>query len=153
MYVFVLNADPSWFVQKVNWSDNKSFPASLEKERQHCLKYYPDRYDNIWEGVPVSDLPGAVVNRGNLEKLFVTPDSKLAKACCTGVKTAVLDVADDGDDDSVLAFFNGRFLYRMERLQARDTVQLAQQALKMATEEGCSVLIYDSVGVGSGGQR
>lgn len=38
----------------------------------------------------------------------------------------------------------------MERLQARDTVQLAQQALKLATEEGCSVLIYDSVGVGSG---
>ena len=38
----------------------------------------------------------------------------------------------------------------MERLQARDTVQLAQQALKMATEEGCTVLIYDSVGVGSG---
>ncbi|EEK2862007.1 PBSX family phage terminase large subunit [Salmonella enterica] len=147
---FVLNADPSWFVQKVNWSDNKSFPASLEKERQHCLKYYPDRYDNIWEGVPVSELPGAVINRGNLEKLFVEPDSKLAKACSTGVKTAVLDVADDGDDDSVLSFFNGRFLYRMERLQARDTVQLAQQALKLATEEGCSVLIYDSVGVGSG---
>lgn len=62
----------------------------------------------------------------------------------------MLDVADDGDDDSVLSFFDGRFLYRMERLQARDTVQLAQQALKMATEEGCTVLIYDSVGVGSG---
>lgn len=38
----------------------------------------------------------------------------------------------------------------MERLQARDPVQLAVQALKLAEEEGCSVLIYDSVGVGSG---
>ncbi|HBA1402966.1 TPA: PBSX family phage terminase large subunit [Citrobacter koseri] len=147
---FVLNAEDDWFVLRVNWDQNEHFTPELEKERQHCLKYYPDRYDNIWEGVPVSELPGAVVHRGNLEKLFVSPDSKLAKACRTGVKTAVLDVADEGDDDSVLSFFDGRFLYRMERLQARDTVQLAQQALKLAEEEGCSVLIYDSVGVGSG---
>lgn len=93
---------------------------------------------------------GAVVNRGNLERLIVAPDSKLARACLTGIKTSVLDVADEGDDDSVLSFFDGRFLYRMERLQARDPVQLAVQALKLAEEESCSVLIYDSVGVGSG---
>ncbi|ECI7075884.1 TPA: PBSX family phage terminase large subunit [Citrobacter freundii] len=147
---FVLNAGEQWFVEEVNWYHNPHFGETLDKERLHCLKHYPDRYDNIWNGVPVSDLPGSVVNRGNLERLIVKPDSDLAKACRTGVKTAVLDVADDGDDDSVLSFFDGRFLYRMERLQARDTVQLAQQALKLATEEGCSVLIYDSVGVGSG---
>ncbi|EJV1483618.1 PBSX family phage terminase large subunit [Enterobacter hormaechei] len=147
---YVLNAEDDWFVEEVNWYHNPYFNQTLDKERLYTLKYYPDRYDNIWNGVPVSDLPGAVVNRGHLEKLIVKPDSKLAKACCTGVKTAVLDVADDGDDDSVLSFFNGRFLYRMERLKARDTVQLAQQALKLATEEGCEALIYDSVGVGSG---
>lgn len=147
---YVLNAEDDWFIEEVNWYHNPYFNSTLDKERLYTLKYYPDKYDNIWNGVPVSDLPGAVVNRGHLEKLVVSPDSKLAKACRTGVKTAVLDVADDGDDDSVLSFFDGRFLYRMERLQARDTVQLAQQALKMATEEGCTVLIYDSVGVGSG---
>lgn len=147
---FVLNADPSWFVQKVNWSDNKSFPASLEKERQHCLKYYPDRYDNIWEGVPTSEAPGAVINRGNLERLFVAPDSALAASCRTGVRRAVLDVADDGTDDSVLTLWDGDFCYRVVRLQARDTVQLAVQALEIALKDECDTLTYDSVGVGAG---
>lgn len=147
---FVLNAVDSWYVEEVNWYDNPWFNSKLDRERLYTLKYYPDRYDNIWNGVPVNELPGAVVHRGNLEKLFVSPDSKLAKACKTGIKTAVLDVADEGVDDSVLSFFDGRFLYRVERLQTRDTVQLAVQALKMAEEEGCKSLIYDSVGVGSG---
>lgn len=106
---FVLNAGEQWFVEEVNWYHNPHFGETLDKERLHCLKHYPDRYDNIWNGVPVSDLPGSVVNRGNLERLIVKPDSDLAKACRTGVKTAVLDVADDGDDDSVLSFFDGRF--------------------------------------------
>lgn len=147
---FVLKAEDDWFVEEVNWYHNPYFNSTLDKERTYTLKYYPDRYDNIWNGVPVSDLPGAVVHRGNLEKLIVKPDSKLAKACRTGVKTAVLDVADEGDDDSVLSFFDGRFLYRVERLRARDPAQLAVQALKLAEEEGCKVLIYDSVGVGAG---
>ncbi|QLR19220.1 PBSX family phage terminase large subunit [Citrobacter freundii] len=147
---FVLNAEEDWLVEEVNWYHNPFFNDTLNEERLYTLKHYPDRYNNIWNGVPVSDLPGAVVNRGHLERLFVSPDSPLAMACRTGVKTAVLDVADEGDDDSVLSFFDGRFLYRMERLQARDPVQLAVQSLKLAEEEGCSVLIYDSVGVGSG---
>lgn len=147
---FVLNAEDDWFVLQVNWSDNEHFTPELEKERQTCLKYYPDRYDNIWEGVPISETPGAVVSRGNLERLFVSPDSDLAKACRTGFKVAVLDVADEGDDDSVLTVWDGHFCARVDRLQARDPVQLAVQSLAIAREEGCEVLIYDSVGVGAG---
>lgn len=147
---YVLKAHESWYVEEVNWYDNPWFTDKLNRERLYTLEYYPDRYDNVWNGVPVSEVPGAVVNRGNLERLFVRPDSHLAKKCKTGVKTAVLDVADDGADDSVLSFFDGRFLYRVERMKARDTVQLAVQALKMAEAEGCETLIYDSVGVGAG---
>lgn len=147
---FVLNAEDDWFVLQVNWSDNEHFTPELEKERQTCLKFYPDRYDNIWEGKPISEAPGAVVNRGNLERLFVDPDSALAAACRTGIRRAVLDVADDGTDDSVLTLWDGYFCYRVVRLQARDTVQLAVQAMAIAKEEGCEVLTYDSVGVGAG---
>lgn len=147
---YVLNAKDDWFVEEVNWYDNPFFNATLEDERQTCFTYYPDRYDNIWNGKPVSETPGAVVNRGNLERLFVDPDSELAKACRTGVKVAVLDVADNGDDDSVLSLWDGHFCYRVERLVARDTVQLATQALAIAKEERCKTLIYDSVGVGAG---
>ncbi|NUL35056.1 PBSX family phage terminase large subunit [Kosakonia sacchari] len=147
---FVLNAQNEWMSIEVNWYDNPWFNETLEEERQHCLTFYPDRYDKIWNGVPTSELPGAVVNRGNLERLIVDPDSELAQLCKTGVKTAVLDVADNGGDDSVLAFFDGRFVYRVERLVARDVVQLAVQALKLAIEEGCEKFIYDGSGLGAG---
>lgn len=147
---YVLNAQDEWFVEEVNWYDNPFFTKTLEEERQTCLKYYPDRYDNIWNGKPVSETPGAVVNRGNLERLFVDPHSALAAACRTGIRRAVLDVADDGTDDSVLTLWDGYFCYRVVRLQARDTVQLAVQAMAIAKEEGCEVLTYDSVGVGAG---
>ncbi|EFV3956608.1 PBSX family phage terminase large subunit, partial [Salmonella enterica] len=72
---FVLNAEDDWFVEEVNWYHNPYFNETLNKERIYTLRHYPDRYDNIWNGVPVSDLPGAVVNRGNLERLVVAPDS------------------------------------------------------------------------------
>lgn len=147
---YVLNAKDDWFTEEVNWYDNPYFTATLEDERLTCLMYYPDRYDNIWNGKPVSETPGAVINRGNLERLFVDPDSELAKACRTGVRVAVLDVADNGDDDSVLTLWDGHFCEAAYRLQARDTTQLALQALTIAKEERCKILIYDSVGVGAG---
>lgn len=147
---YVLNAKDEWFTEEVNWYDNPFFNETLEEERLTCLMYYPDRYDNIWNGKPISETPGAVINRGNLERLFVAPDSELARACRTGVRVAVLDVADNGGDDSVLSIWDGHFCERMDRLQARDTVQLAVQALAIAKEERCTTLIYDSVGVGAG---
>lgn len=147
---FVLKVKDDWFTEEVNWYDNPFFNATLEDERQTCLLFYPDRYDNIWNGKPVSETPGAVVSRGQLERLFVDPDSDLAKACRTGIKTAVLDVADEGDDDSVLTVWDGHFCCKVKRLQARDPVQLAVQALAIAQAEECDILIYDSVGVGAG---
>lgn len=147
---FVLNAQDDWFVEMVNWYDNPFFGEVLEGERLTCLQYYPDSYENIWEGKPISESPSSVISRENLERVFVAPDSALAASCRSGIKRAVLDVADDGTDDSVLTLWDGDFCYRVVRLQARDTVQLAVQALEIALAEGCESLTYDSVGVGAG---
>lgn len=147
---FVVNAADDWFVLEVNFDDNEHFTEELEAERQHCLQFYPDRYANIWEGKPVSEAPGSVVARGALERLIVEDNSPLAIACRNGIITGVLDVADEGGDDSVLNFFDGSFLYKVERLQARDPAQLAEQALMRCKDEGATSLIYDSVGVGAG---
>lgn len=147
---FVLNAEDSWFVQQVNWSDNPHFTPELEEERLHCLKYYPDRYPNIWEGVPIADSPGSVIGRGNLEKCIVIPSSELARVNKNGIITCWLDVADEGDDDSVLSIFDGSFLTGMERFRARDPAQLAEQALMRAKEIDATELGYDAIGVGAG---
>ena len=37
-------------VVEANYRDNPFFPAVLEKERQHDLDRYPDRYPHIWDG-------------------------------------------------------------------------------------------------------
>lgn len=53
------NPPESAIVVQANWRDNKFFPASLEGERLHDLRHYPDQYSHIWEGDYVSIFSGA----------------------------------------------------------------------------------------------
>jgi phage terminase large subunit len=57
---FVINPPDDCIVAKLNYSDNPWFNEVLEKERQHCLKYAPDDYDNIWEGKCRPAVEGAI---------------------------------------------------------------------------------------------
>ena len=57
---FVVHPPEGAVVCKTNWRDNKWFPAILEAQRQHCLQYYPDDYDNIWEGKCRTVVAGAI---------------------------------------------------------------------------------------------
>lgn len=50
--------DDSIIVQS-NWSDNPFFPATLEHERAHDQKNFPDNYDHVWEGDYASVNSGA----------------------------------------------------------------------------------------------
>lgn len=50
-------------VVKANWRDNPKFPATLEQERQDCLRLSPEQYDHIWEGGYASVLEGAYFAR------------------------------------------------------------------------------------------
>lgn len=147
---FVLNAGDDWFVQQVNWQDNPHFTDALEKERLHCLKYYPDEYSNIWDGKPIADMPGTVIGRGSLEKLILPDNSDIARVNRNGIITGVLDVADDGSDHSVFNIFDGSHLVDVRRMQARDVVQLADQAVILGKEIGATEIIYDNIGVGAG---
>lgn len=60
---FIVHPPEGAVVIKVNWSDNKWFPAILDKQRQHTLKFYPDDYDNIWEGKCRTVVAGAIYAR------------------------------------------------------------------------------------------
>lgn len=46
-------------VVKATWRDNPWFTATLELERQDCLRMQPDQYDHIWEGGYVAVVEGA----------------------------------------------------------------------------------------------
>jgi len=47
---FRSSEDPLVKVVELNWSDNKKFPAKLERDRQRDLRENPDDYGNIWDG-------------------------------------------------------------------------------------------------------
>ena len=47
---FIVNPPESCCIVKMNYMDNPWFPAELEAERLHDLKYRPETYGHIWEG-------------------------------------------------------------------------------------------------------
>jgi phage terminase large subunit len=47
---FIQNPPESCCIVKINYTDNPWFPAELEAERLHDLKYRPETYGHIWEG-------------------------------------------------------------------------------------------------------
>lgn len=49
----------STVVIETNWHHNPWFPATLEQERQDCLRINPDQYGHIWQGEYVSVIDGA----------------------------------------------------------------------------------------------
>jgi phage terminase large subunit len=57
---FVLDPPPFCETVKINWSDNKWFPAELEQERDHCQRASPADYANIWEGECKAAVEGAI---------------------------------------------------------------------------------------------
>ena len=58
---FIVNTPPDTHVSKINYHDNPWFPGVLEKERQHAKLTMPkEDYENIWEGVCRTSVPGAI---------------------------------------------------------------------------------------------
>lgn len=101
---FVVNPPPNCISQKVSYLDNPYFPEVLEKERQYLKKVDPDKYQNIWEGFPLT-ISEACIFRGKYrESTFEAPEN-----------THFLYGADFGfsNDPSTLirCFINNKKLY------------------------------------------
>jgi phage terminase large subunit len=57
---FVKNPAPDSIVAMVNWRDNPYFNEVMEKERQDCLVRFPNDYPNVWEGMCLPAVEGAI---------------------------------------------------------------------------------------------
>lgn len=53
-------------IRRINYDQNKFFPAELEEERQHDYKNNPDRYAHIWLGEYEPMAVGAIFDRANI---------------------------------------------------------------------------------------
>lgn len=70
------DAPPDSVMVMANYPDNPFFPEVLELERQHDLKYNPDRYNHIWEGGYAPQVVGAIFTMQaiNENRRTETPD-------------------------------------------------------------------------------
>jgi phage terminase large subunit len=72
---FIENPPPDAMVVDMSWRDNPWFPETLKREREEFLRLVSrglrtqDEYDNIWEGKPLSVVPGAIYTK-ELHKLI-----------------------------------------------------------------------------------
>ncbi len=62
--MFVLDPPDDAIVVKMNWQDNVHFPSNLNKKRLEAKrKMTKEDYDNIWEGICRTSVPGAIYAR------------------------------------------------------------------------------------------
>jgi phage terminase large subunit len=57
---FVLNPSPRMKVVRISWRDNPFFPQKLRDEMEEMRRDDPDSYEHVYEGVPASNIKGAV---------------------------------------------------------------------------------------------
>jgi len=136
--------DDAW-VRRVNYDDNKFFPAELEAERLACLRDEPERYAHVWLGEP--DDEGA--------ERQVLPYAMLQK-CVTNRKSpggrlhAGLDVADSGADKNALVIRRGPMIEEVMSWSAGTLGATARRVDGICRERGVDTLYYDSGGIGAG---
>lgn len=74
---FVVNADPSWVVQRVNYTENKFFPAELRKLMERCKQNDFEAYLHIWEGNPKTVSDAVIFKDKFICEGFETPDDAI----------------------------------------------------------------------------
>lgn len=137
---------------KVNYYDNRFFPAELEEERLICLADEPDRYPHIWLGEPDDEgearklLPYSLLNHA------LDAWDRKAERCVAqqGQVFIGLDVADTGAARNALVVRRGGVVASVERWQAGTLGETARRADAVARRESALYVHYDAGGVGAG---
>jgi phage terminase large subunit len=98
---FVESPPEGAVVQKVNWSDNPWFPDVLDYERRALHSRDIAAYNNIWEGIPRTQVDGAVFGK---EMEFAELDGRITRVPYDPIKP-VFTIWDLGFADSTSIWF------------------------------------------------
>ena len=141
--------DDRFYICKVNYWDNPWFKGTeLEDEMLDDKKKNPRRYLNIWEGFPVADYGDAIIEPEWVEAA-VNGHEKL-KYKPSGLKITGFDVADEGKDAKAAIDRYGSLVTKVDMWLEGDIDDGINRAFEQAYENRSDILVYDSVGVGSG---
>lgn len=114
------NPDDKTLVVKVNYYDNPHCPDEMKYLALKCKETSLEDYEHIWLGLPAAQ--GAT-------KLIAYKD--VAKACESKILSSDsplvigVDIARFGDDKTVFCYRRGRWCFKLECFEKKDTVEVA----------------------------
>lgn len=138
-----VETDPEWAAFHFSSWDNPSLPREelkkAEKEmdgdtyRQEILAEYVDNAGALFKYTALVDLFSNTITKSNEKYLIV-------------------DIADDGSDKTVFAFWQGLELYRIDQFERLNTETIINQIREFASQERIpySQIAVDAIGVGAG---
>lgn len=137
--------DERTLLVKVNYTDNPFCPNELKIQAEKCRVLNPTDYEHIWLGEPVRQGHTKLISVAAVKKAF---EAKISS--CNSPLVIGLDIARFGDDSTVFCFRKGRYCYRFETYQHRDTVEVANIATHLIQSHQPHRLFLDIGGQGAG---
>ena len=144
---WIVNTPPRALVTKVNYSENKYFPAFLEEQRQHCLKTMPlKEYEHIWEGKPKGPEGDIIIDLDWIKAARFA--SQLDDWPITEGITVGYDPAGQGRDSNAVVVQDGNVVTDdiESWVKSPDLKEASQRALFIAIRKQANYFLFDECG-------
>lgn len=135
--------DAQWAAFHFTSWDNPTLPESELKKAQAEMDADTYRQEIMAEYVD---------NAGSLFKYTALVDAFTNTITKSNEKYLIIDIADDGSDKTVFAFWQGLELYRVEQFERLNTETIISQIREFAASDRIpySQIAVDAIGVGAG---
>jgi len=137
--------DEKTLVVKVNYYDNPYCPEEMKYLALKCKKNSPSDYEHIWLGLPAAQGARKLVAYQDVVK---AQESKIFSS--TSPLVVGVDIARFGDDKTVFCYRKGRWCFKMEVYEKKDTVEVANLLTNLINEKRPARVFLDLGNTGAG---
>ncbi len=143
---WIVNTPDRTLVTKCNYTDNKYFPAHLERMRLHDEKVLPPKkYNNKWLGEPIGSEGDIIIDQDWLKAARFA--SRHPDWINEGIRRVSYDPAGQGSDTNVATYANGNCIEKIDEwVKSPDLRMATRRALSMARDNHADSFIYDECG-------
>lgn len=139
--------DDLHLIVKINHSDNKWFPESLEAERLYDLQHLPRAlYDWIWEGAFNDSVDDSIIAAEWFDAAIDAHEKLGFKP--RGAIVCSHDPSDEGKDDKAIVIRQGSVILDAQTRSFGDVNQGCDWAIDKAIEARADLFVWDCDGMG-----
>ena len=143
---WMVNTPDRTLITKTNYTDNKYFPAHLERLRLTDLRTLPKRrYDKKWLGIPTGAEGDIIIDEAWLRAArFASCHEEWENV---GPKVVAYDPAGQGKDNHAVTYANGNCVTEIDEWPLSPDLRVAtNRALSMARKHDADEFTYDECG-------